>query len=113
MSRIFICKPTTIDTVLNIIFAGKVALIPRVVKFTIITRSGSTSAKGQSNTTISVLSVLIETIVVISISPGSRFLIGQEESMGTIVAQTEYPAQWDAKDIPNVSLHRALMFIAS
>lgn len=84
------CRPMTIDMALNRELDGKVALIPRVVKFTDIRRSGSTPPKGQSNTTILTLSSFIEEVAM-SVSNSGSFLIAQKESMVTIVTQTECP----------------------
>ena len=85
------CKPTTIDTALNIGLDGKVALIPRVVKFTVIRRLGSPPLLGQSNTTILILSGSIRKVGILV--PSSSFLIEQKKSMIPIATQTECPAQ--------------------
>jgi len=79
-------------------------------------RSGSTSPKGQSNTTILTLSSPIYWKGrgrCLCPSPGSKFLIAQKSSMVTTATQPECPAQWETNDIPVSSCQRALTCIAS
>jgi len=111
-SRISVCMPTTIDTVPSTAFNGKVELIPRAVKLTVIRRSGHTLSKGQSNTTVLTLTSFMY-FIARSVSGSSEFLIGQKESMVPIPTQTEFPAPWEANDIPLSLSPKALTCTAS